>query len=404
MANEFIARKGLKVLSGDLTVTGNIGATQIISGSQISGTFFGNGAGITNVITASFATTSSAATSITFTIATASYALTAGASGGGVTGQGVASRLAVWTNTSTLATSSIDDNGSRISSSLSITASAFQGNGAGITGVITASYAGTDWNAINNKPTVVSSSAQVNSGSFTGSFIGTASYAVSDWGVITNKPTVVSSSTQISYTGITNIPVGIISSSAQTVASIAGQTISPTVVSASGIYTDTITARQFNTQLVSSSIIFQSGSSKFGDTSDDVMNVTGTLSVSGTTTLLGPVTFQSGLQPTVIAGALYSTGSTTANVGTTVVASVSTASYDMANFTYVVKNGLNYRAGHVITVWSASVVEFTDVSTADIGTTTDITFTADVVTGLARLKAVVGATNGWIVKSIINAI
>lgn len=95
-----------------------------------------------------------------------------------------------------------------ISSSFATTASA----ATSITFVpATASYAGTDWNAINNKPTVVSSSAQINTGSFTGSFTGgfdgTASYAGTDWNAINNKPTVFSSSAQL--------PSGTVSSSQQ---------------------------------------------------------------------------------------------------------------------------------------------------------------------------------------------
>lgn len=111
-----------------------------------------------------------------------------------------------------------------------------------------ASYAGTDWNVVNNKPTVfsssaqlptgivsssvqlptglVSSSVQINTGSFTGSFTGSllgsssyalssswaarsvsASYAGTDWNAVNNKPTVFSSSAQL--------PVGVVSSSAQ---------------------------------------------------------------------------------------------------------------------------------------------------------------------------------------------
>jgi len=489
MANEFIARKGLIVLAGGAFVTGNLNVSTTISSSFISGGFFhGNGAGIFGVISssyaitssyadlarsASFATTASAATSITFTPATASYALTAGATGGGVTGQGVANRLVVWTGTSVIATSSLDDDGSRITTSLPFTASAFQGNGAGITGVISASYAGTDWSAINNKPVGIASQSSVNTfgnttisgtllvsgnvsaagyqltasafqgngagitgvvsssyavtasyaanagavnfstGSYTGSFtgsllgslVGSASYATNAL-TASYATTAGSSSYAITtdWSAINNKPVGIVSSSAQTVANIAGQTITPLIVSATTIEADTITARVFNTQMVSSSIIYQSGSTKFGDTADDVMSVTGSLNVSGSATFLGPVTFNSGLGPSIIAGALYTTASTTANIGTTVVGLVSTGSYDMAQFAYVVKNGPRARSGVVMSVWSASVVEFTDTSTADVGDTTDISFTVDVVTGNARLKAVVASINSWTVKAIVQAI
>ena len=51
MANEFIARNGLKVLSGGATITGSLQVNTTVSASFISGGFFnGNGAGITGII------------------------------------------------------------------------------------------------------------------------------------------------------------------------------------------------------------------------------------------------------------------------------------------------------------------------------------------------------------------
>ena len=59
-----------------------------------------------------------------------------------------------------------------------------------------------------------------------------------------------------------------------------------------------ITAQRFNTEIVSSSVIFASGSTRFGDTIDDTHNITGSLFVSGN------VTFDTNLT-----GSLTSTGS-----------------------------------------------------------------------------------------------
>ena len=60
-----------------------------------------------------------------------------------------------------------------------------------------------------------------------------------------------------------------------------------TIISGSQLVTDELTvlgainARQFNISVVSSSVIFQSGSTKFGDTQDDIHSFTGSLSVTG---------------------------------------------------------------------------------------------------------------------------
>ncbi len=55
------------------------------------------------------------------------------------------------------------------------------------------------------------------------------------------------------------------------------------------IVTGTVTAQEFHTEFVSASIVYESGSTKFGDTSDDVHNFTGSLNIlSGSATIEGP--------------------------------------------------------------------------------------------------------------------
>ena len=53
------------------------------------------------------------------------------------------------------------------------------------------------------------------------------------------------------------------------------------IITGSLIVTDRITAQEFHTEYVSSSIVFQSGSTKFGDSGDDVHSFTGSLKVDG---------------------------------------------------------------------------------------------------------------------------
>ena len=153
----------------------------------------------------------------------------------------------------------------------------------------------------------------------------------------------VSSSTQlpagtVSASGqVTSLlPVDTVSSSTQVaIASIAGTTFAnaaftfPNNVTVSG----DLTAKQFYTVNVSSSVIYQSGSTKFGDTNDDVMSITGSLSllsVSGSGATFGGLsTFNaSSIEKTTVSASqatgtinfdvltqpiLYYTGSATAN-------------------------------------------------------------------------------------------
>jgi hypothetical protein len=107
----------------------------------------------------------------------------------------------------------------------------------------------------------------------------------------------------------------------------------------------------------------------------------------------------------VIHGVLFTSGSNSdVDTGTEVVATIATGSRDAAFFDYVVKNGVNYRAGTVMAVWDgANNVEFTDTSTNDLGNTADVVFAVDALSGNARLKATVASDN-WIVKTAVRAL
>jgi hypothetical protein len=61
-----------------------------------------------------------------------------------------------------------------------------------------------------------------------------------------------------------------------------------------------INARQFNINIISSSIIFESGSSKFGNTSDDIHSFTGSVEVTGSVTATSFVGNGSGLTDLVV--------------------------------------------------------------------------------------------------------
>jgi hypothetical protein len=61
-----------------------------------------------------------------------------------------------------------------------------------------------------------------------------------------------------------------------------------------------INARQFNISVISSSVLFESGSSKFGNTSDDIHSFTGSVEVTGSVTATSFVGDGSGLTGMVV--------------------------------------------------------------------------------------------------------
>jgi len=86
-------------------------------------------------------------------------------------------------------------------------------------------------------------------------------------------------------------------------------------VSGSMTVKGTLTAQEFKTEFVSASITFTSGSTKFGDTSDDVHNMTGSLNISGSfnvnngTSTVNALTAESITTSGNISGSSTSTGS-----------------------------------------------------------------------------------------------
>lgn len=83
----------------------------------------------------------------------------------------------------------------------------------------------------------------------------------------------------------------------------------------------TVTAREFKTELVSSSIIFREGSTKFGDTTDDLHQFTGSLGITSNTEIKGTLTL----------GSITDVETELGNLDTSITALSSSASTDRIN-------------------------------------------------------------------------
>jgi hypothetical protein len=94
---------------------------------------------------------------------------------------------------------------------------------------------------------------------------------------------------------------------------------------------------------------------------------------------------------------------TDVDTGTETVATVSSTDYDGVFFDYVIKNGTNLRAGTVTAVHDGTNVSFNEVSTQDIGDTSDVELSVDLSGGDIRLLAT-AASDNWTVKTILRGI
>ena len=97
---------------------------------------------------------------------------------------------------------------------------------------------------------------------------------------------------------------------------------------------------------------------------------------------------------------------TDVDTGTETVASVAIATYTAAFFDFVIKKGLNVRSGTVYACHDGDttpLVQFTETSTQDLGNTSDVTLSVDILSGSMRLRATT-TSDDWSVKSLIRAI
>jgi hypothetical protein len=162
-----------------------------------------------------------------------------------------------------------------------------------------------DYTNVVNKPTLVSGSSQLSS-DISGSFVEASSSIATDINNVQSSITTYSSSASSRISDLENF-----SSSLDNIyISASGQT-----VVLGNITADTIFANEIHTTLESASIIYSSGSTKFGDTQDDVHSFTGSLRTSGSVNITGsailngysfyPVTVNFGRSGTTDTGSYY---------------------------------------------------------------------------------------------------
>jgi hypothetical protein len=106
-----------------------------------------------------------------------------------------------------------------------------------------------------------------------------------------------------------------------------------------------------------------------------------------------------------LAPSLNTTTRTSLTAGTTTVYSIPTSAYTGAFFDYTLisTGSTGARAGTIMSIWSGSSAQFTEVSTNDIGVTTGVTFTV-AVSGNNAVLSSSATTTGWTLKTIVRSI
>ena len=90
-------------------------------------------------------------------------------------------------------------------------------------------------------------------------------------------------------------------------------------------------------------------------------------------------------------------------LGSNVIYSLPTSSYDGVFMDYTVKSGSNARAGNFAAIWSGTAVNYIDNSTTDFGSTAGMVLSGS-ISGSNLVVFASGSSAGWTFKGIIKSI
>ena len=136
------------------------------------------------------------------------------------------------------------------------------------------------------------------------------------------------------------------------------------------------------------------------------INSSGNATFNGTVTTTGGLTVGDSNADTAQIGLKHLLGyceNTDVDTGTEDVKSLAKTTYQAVFFDYLVKNGNNMRAGTLTAVHDGTTVKFNEVSTVDVGTTTDTKLQVIIDGSNLKLQAVTLSDN-WTVKANIRGI
>jgi hypothetical protein len=183
--------------------------------------------------------------------------------------------------------------------------------------------------------------------------------------------------------------------------SVTGSTVISGSTSIIGLTTSPTTLT--NVLMVSSSgQLYITASSAFGGGSGPV-NYTGLITTGSSgayQTITGSLNVSSSLY--INTALLTQQENLTVNTsGYKTIVSVATGSARAAFFDFVMYSGSNARAGTVMSIWSASVVEYTEASTNDIGNTSGVLLVPS-ISGQNILLQASASSNSWTIKSLVR--
>ena len=105
-----------------------------------------------------------------------------------------------------------------------------------------------------------------------------------------------------------------------------------------------------------------------------------------------------------ISSSIFTTqyNTTTATASNTTIYNIQTSSFNGAFINYTIVSASNARAGQLMSIWNSGTSSLTEVSTTDIGDTSQTSFDVIMTGSVAQLVVSSSLTTGWQVKTSLN--
>lgn len=364
--------------TGSVSITGSLTVTGPATINNLTASVFGTSSWAQNSVTASYVQTAQTASYVQ-TAQTASYVLNAVSSSFASTASYVLRAISssFSSTASFVATASWAQNAITASYVLEAVSSSFASTASYVLQAVSSSFAST---------------ASFVTNAQTASFVATASWA--------NNAVTASYVTGSVFTS--NNPA--LSASYALTASYAlnaGGASSITIAD-EGTVQGTATFLNFTGAGVTATVSSNTASIDIPGGAGSTFPYTGSAIISGSLLVTGSANASSSI--IINSSILYTQQNNDVDTGTEVVATVFTGSYKAAFFDYYANDGVNYRAGTVMSTWNtASSVVYSDNSTLDIGSTSGVTFAVVPNGNVVELRATV-TTNNWDIKTFVRAL
>jgi hypothetical protein len=172
-----------------------------------------------------------------------------------------------------------------------------------------------------------------------------------------------------------------------------GSTITTTLASLSDVQISGPTDGQ--------ALVYNATATKWENLSYISASISGNAATATSASYASTSSYFNGNVLTISQSAILNQNSSSLGSGAQTLSTNATGSYTSAFYNYTLSSGSNARAGQIITVWNGGSIQSNEVTTLDIGNTSNVYLTSS-LSGANIVLSTVFPTAGWTIKTVVN--